>query len=169
MLVQSLSNQCACTHLLSGFYPHRKIFLGPWALSPVWCIPSFLTLSLIFPPAYLFSVLFSCFLDATLDFSIEPRMSQSGKTRYRGCFISRAFGLVYQKPWVIRFRSDLPETLSDPIERNDFEVRAERSRAEEFWSGLDLRNITQERKSTFDQFQKAVWRVFLNKIWRTSE
>ena len=57
---------------------------------------------------------------------------------------------------MIRFRSDLPETLSDPIERNDFEVRAERSRAEEFWSGLDLRNITQERKSTFDQFQKAV-------------
>ena len=24
------------------------------------------------------------------------------------------------------------------------------------WSGLDLRNITQERKSTFDQFPKAV-------------
>ena len=130
MLVQLLSNQCACTHLLSGFYPHRKIFLGPWALSPAWCIPSFLPFSLIFPPAYLFSVLFSCFLDATLDFSIQPRMSQSGKTRYRGCFISRAFGLVYQKPSVIRFRSDLPETLSDPIERNDFEVRAERSRAE---------------------------------------
>ena len=57
-------------------------------------------------------------------------MSQSGKMRYRGCFTSRAFGLVYQKPSVIRFRSDLPETLSDPIERNDFEVRAERSRAE---------------------------------------
>ena len=24
------------------------------------------------------------------------------------------------------------------------------------WSGLDLRNITHKRKSTFDQFQKAV-------------
>ena len=31
------------------------------------------------------------------------------------------------------------------------------------WSGMDLRNITHERKSTFDQFQKAVLRVFLNK------
>ena len=69
-------------------------------------------------------------IDDYSKFTIEPRMSQSGKTRYRGCFISRAFGLVYQKPSVIRFRSDLPETLSDPIERNDFEVRAERSRAE---------------------------------------
>ena len=29
-------------------------------------------------------------------------MSQSGKTRYRGRFRSGAFGLVYQKPWVIR-------------------------------------------------------------------
>ena len=37
------------------------------------------------------------------------------------------------------------------------------------WSGLDLSNINQERKSTFDQFQKAVKRVFLNKLCRTSE
>ena len=36
-----------------------------------------------------------------LDCVIEPRMSQSGKTRYRGRFRSRVFGLVYQKPWVI--------------------------------------------------------------------
>ena len=37
------------------------------------------------------------------------------------------------------------------------------------WSGLDLRNIIQERKSTFVLFQKAVYRVLLNKLWRTSE
>ena len=37
-----------------------------------------------------------------LDCVIEPRLSQSGKTRYRGRFRSRVFGLV------------LPETLSDP-------------------------------------------------------
>ena len=33
-----------------------------------------------------------------LDCVIEPRLSQSGKTRYRGRFRSRVFGLVYQKP-----------------------------------------------------------------------
>ena len=37
------------------------------------------------------------------------------------------------------------------------------------WSGLDLSNINQERKSTFDQFQKAVQRMFLSRLWRTSE
>ena len=36
-----------------------------------------------------------------LDCVIEPRLSQSGKTRYRGRFRSRVFGLVYQKPCVI--------------------------------------------------------------------
>ena len=146
--VQSLSNQCACTHLLSGFYPHRKTLPGPWALSPAWCIPSFLPFSLIFSPAYLSSVLFSCFLDARLDWEIEPRMSQSGKTRYRGCFMSRAFSLVYQKPWVIRFWSDLPETLSDPIERNDFEVRAERSWA--VWLSGETTGYRRYKRSLYD-------------------
>ena len=37
------------------------------------------------------------------------------------------------------------------------------------WSGMDLRNITKERKSAFDQLQKAVQRVFLNQLWWTSE
>ena len=32
------------------------------------------------------------------------------------------------------------------------------------WSELDLSNIKQVRRSTFDQFQKAFKRVFLNKV-----
>ena len=32
------------------------------------------------------------------------------------------------------------------------------------WYELDLSNIKQERRSTFDQFQKAFKRVFLNKV-----
>ena len=70
-------------------------------LPPGAFLPSFLS---IFSP-YL-SLLRSFFRGSIgksrLDCVIEPSMSQSGKTRYRGRLRSGVFGLVYQKPWVIQ-------------------------------------------------------------------
>ena len=103
MLVQSLSNQWACTHLLSGFYPHRKIFLGPWALSPAWCIPSFLPFSLIFPPAYLFFRSFFLF----------PRCD--ARFFNRASYVAEWQNEVSWLFYIESFWSGLPETLSDPL------------------------------------------------------
>ena len=89
--------------------------LSKLRLPPGAFLPSFLSLYFFFllssPP--FFFLFFSRYEPrlkkrgsigkSRLDCTIEPCMSQSGKTRYRGRFRSRVFGLVYQKPWVIPF------------------------------------------------------------------